>query len=96
MIRTGLVRRLTPLQRIATLIAPIALVVVAVYGSPTHGFVGGLVLGVCIALAVTSGVVLALGAPRSAYVRTVPVDDADMAILDALEPLHVDRPEVPR
>jgi len=80
-------------QRGAILIAPIALIVVAVFGTQTHGFISGMALGFCIVLAVTSGVVLALVGTRSGYVRTVPADDADLAdlaVLEALEPLRVE------
>lgn len=102
MSRTRAGRRATALPWTATLIAPIALIVVASFGARTHGFVGGMLLGICIALAIASGVVALVGA-GSAYVRTLPADDADvahladaarvadLAVLDGLEPLRADR-----
>lgn len=103
MSRTRAGRRATALPWTATLIVPIALIVVASFGARTHGFVGGMLLGICIALAIASGVVVALVGAGSAYVRTLPADDADVAhladaarvadlvVLDGLEPLRKDR-----
>lgn len=79
------------------------LIAAAVSSSRTHSFVGGMLLGICIALAVASGVVLALVGAGSAYARDIPADDdvlarpdaahtADLAVLDELEPLRADRP----
>ncbi len=93
-------RTTTPLQRIAFLVAPIALIIVAAAGSSSrHRSFDGLVLGGCIALAVASGVVLALVGGRSGYVRSVPArsanpaDLADLAVLNDLEPGRADRPK---
>lgn len=99
--RTDAGRRATPLPWTATLIAPSAFILAAVLSFRTDGFVSGMLLGICIALAIGSGVVVAVVRAGSGFVRTLPAADADrigardaadLAVLDELEPLRSARP----
>lgn len=81
-------------QLAATLAAPLALIFFASLGYFTHNFALRLLLVLaCVVSAVVSGVVFAVVYGPGATNRRPPNIQADLAALDALEPLRADRPE---
>ena len=81
-------------QLAATLAVPLALIFFASLGYFTHNFALSLLLVLaCVVSAVVSGAVFAVVYRPGATNRRPPNIQADLAALDALEPLRADRPE---
>lgn len=81
-------------QLAGTLAAPLALIFFASLGYFTHNFTLRLLLVLgCVVSAMVSGAVFAVVYRPGATNRRPPNIQADLAALDALEPLRADRPE---
>jgi len=81
-------------QHAGTFAAPLALIFFASLGYFTHNLALRLLLVLgCVVSAMVSGAVFAVAYGPGATNRRPPNIQADLAALDALEPLRADRPE---